>query len=169
MIVVDTNVVSKLMRLEPAEVVVGWVQRHDPRELSVSAVTVAENLYGTERLVDGQRKKKLRALAQELFTQFVDDVLPFDSAAAMRYAQIIDQRDRQGAPIGGVDAQIAAMCWVDDPTLATRNEHDFVDVEVRIMNPWSGHETLQTRWICTSHAHRRSADAVGIVVTWMCV
>ncbi|MEI6701812.1 MAG: type II toxin-antitoxin system VapC family toxin [Actinomycetota bacterium] len=136
MIVVDTNVVSELMRAEPERSVVAWVKRQDPFNLRISAVTVAEVLYGIERLADGQRKNTLRFAAEGLFAQFADEVLPFDAEAAAIYAEIVNHRDRQGMPMSGFDAQIAAICRVHDAALSTRNERDFSDVGVELINPW---------------------------------
>ena len=124
------------MRAEPDPSVVAWVQRQDPLSLRMSAVTMAEILYGIERLADGHRKNALRAAAEELFNQFANEVLAFDAAAAAVYAEIVDHRDRQGMPIGGFDAQIAAICRLHDAALSTRNDRDFSDVGIQLINPW---------------------------------
>jgi hypothetical protein len=136
-IVVDTNVVSELMKVEPSAAVRAWVLAHNRHELRIAAITVAEILYGIERLPKGKRLTALREGAVEVFGQFVDDVLPFDAAAATIYPQIVDHRDRQGAPISGYDAQIAAICRAHGASLATRNEKDFADIGVELINPWS--------------------------------
>lgn len=125
MIVVDTNVLSELMRPAPATVVQEWVRGHDARQLCTTAITVAEVRYGIERLTDGRRKELLRAAAVEIFEMFAEQVLPFDLAAAEEYALVVTQRDRLGLPIDGFDAQIAAICRVRGVPLATRNLADF--------------------------------------------
>ena len=137
MIVVDTNVASELMRVEPSSSVRAWVLAHSPHELRVTAITVAEILYGIERLPKGKRRTALREGAVEVFSGFSEDILPFDAAAATVYPQIVDHRDRQGAPISGYDAQIAAICRAHGASLATRNERDFADIGVELINPWS--------------------------------
>jgi toxin FitB len=136
-IVADTNVVSELMKAEPSSGVREWVFRHGHHELRVTAITVAEILYGIERLPNGRRKTALREAAVEVFSRFTEDVLAFDLAAATVYPEIVDHRDRQGRPISGYDAQIAAICRSNGATLATRNERDFAGVGVELINPWS--------------------------------
>jgi predicted nucleic acid-binding protein len=136
-IVADTNVVSELMRVEPSPATRAWVLAQGHHELRITAITVAEILYGIERLPNGKRKATLRQAAVEVFGRFTEDVLPFDAAAATVYPEIVDHRDRQGTPISGYDAQIAAICRAHDARLATRNEKDFAGVGVELINPWS--------------------------------
>jgi hypothetical protein len=136
-IVADTNVVSELMRVDPSPAVRAWVLAQGHHELRITAITVAEILYGIERLPSGKRKDTLREAAVDVFSRFTEDVLPFDAAAATIYPGIVDHRDRQGTPISGYNAQIAAICRANDASLATRNEKDFADVGVELINPWS--------------------------------
>jgi hypothetical protein len=135
-IVVDTNVVSELMRPSPSAVVTGWVRARSERELYTTSITVAEIRYGIERLPDGRRKDLLRTTADEVFGAFVEHVLPFDERAAVRYATVVDERDRGGLPIDGFDAQIAAICRVHQAVLATRNVKDFQDTGIDVVDPW---------------------------------
>lgn len=137
MIVADTNVVSELMRAEPSPPVRAWVLAQRHQELRITAITVAEILYGIARLPNGRRKDTLRAAAVDIFSRFAEDVLSFDAAAATIYPEIVDHRDRQGTPISGYDAQIAAICRANDASLATRNEKDFAGLGVELINPWS--------------------------------
>jgi predicted nucleic acid-binding protein len=136
-IVADTNVVSELMKVETSPEVRAWVLAQGHRELRITAITVAEILYGIERLPIGRRKDTLREAAVDVFSRFTEEVLPFDAAAATVYPEIVDHRDRQGMPISGYDAQIAAICRANDASLATRNEKDFSGVGVELINPWS--------------------------------
>lgn len=137
MIVADTNVVSELMRAEPSPAVRAWVLAQGHHDLRITAITVAEILYDIERLPGGGRKEMLREAAVDVFSRFTEDVLPFDAAAATVYPEIVDHRDRQGTPISGYNAQIAAICRAKGASLATRNEKDFADVGVELINPWS--------------------------------
>ncbi len=137
MIVVDTNVVSELMKAEPSSGVRAWVFGHRHHELRTTAITVAEILYGIERLPNGRRKTALREAAREVFSRFAEDVLAFDVAAASIYPEIVVYRERLGRPISGYDAQIAAICRSNGAKLATRNERDFAAVGVELINPWS--------------------------------
>lgn len=137
MIVVDTNVVSELMKAEPSAAVRAWMVAHGQHDLRITAITAAEILYGIQRLPSGRRRTALRDAAVEIFSGFSEDVLPFDLAAATVYPEIVDHRDRKGAPISGYDAQIAAICRTKGAQLATRNERDFADLGIELMNPWS--------------------------------
>lgn len=137
MIVLDTNVVSELMRSTPDGRVVSWMTDQPPDELCTTAVTIAEIRYGLERLPKGRRRDGLRAAAREVFGAFAGMVLPFDSAAAGEYAQVVVRRDAAGLLISGFDAQIAAICLSRGARLATRNTHDFSGLDLPIHDPWS--------------------------------
>ena len=138
MIVLDTNVLSELMRRRPAARVVRWVDGQDASALAITAVTVAELLYGVARLPDGARKAKLAAAADALVREdFSGRVLPFDVAAAAHYAELAAERDRNGRPISVSDGQIAAICRCHGAALATRNVRDFDATGVSVRDPWS--------------------------------
>lgn len=134
MIVIDTNVVSEMMRGDPDAAVLLWVNSVGP--LQTTAITLAEIDYGIARLPEGRRKDGLAGMAAEVFAHFGDVVLPFDADAARRYAGIVVGRDRAGHPITSADAQIAAICASRDATLATRNTGDFEGTGVGLINPW---------------------------------
>jgi hypothetical protein len=136
MIVLDTNVVSELMRPEPAPQVARWVRDRDRRELRTTAITLAEVRYSIARLPDGRRKHVLLAAADDIFSAFEDQVLPVDIAAAEQYAVIASGRERAGKPIVGFDALIAAVCRSQGAALATRNVSDFDGVGIEIIDPW---------------------------------
>jgi hypothetical protein len=135
-IVVDTNVVSELMRPSPAPEVREWVRTQVPGGLCTTTVTIAEIRYGLERLADGRRKYSLLAAAAEIFAAFGDYILPFDAGAATWYATIVAHRDRLGLPIDGFDAQIAAICKTRTSALATRNVKDFRETGIDVIDPW---------------------------------
>jgi predicted nucleic acid-binding protein len=136
MIVLDTNVVSELMRPAPARSVLTWVQEHPGNDLYTTAVTVAEIRYGIARLPEGRRREALHQAAGEIFAAFPGQVLSFDLAAASTYADVVAQRDRLGIPIDGFDAQIAAICRIHTAALATRNTKDFIDTGITVVDPW---------------------------------
>jgi hypothetical protein len=138
MIVLDTNVVSELMRPEPAPQVATWVRERDRRELCTTSVTIAEIRYGIARLPDGRRKQALLDAAADTFLAFEDQVLPVDTAAAEQYAVIASTRERSGQPISGFDALIAAVCRSRGAALATRNLPDFDGTGVETIDPWLG-------------------------------
>ena len=136
MIVVDTNVTSELMKPSPSAVVTSWVGAQPHSELFTTSITVAEVLYGIERLPEGRRKSLLRGAAEDVFSTYVDQLLTFDRAAATEYARVVSDRERSGRPIDGFDAQIASICRVHGATLATRNVEDFRDTDVEVIDPW---------------------------------
>ncbi len=136
MIVVDTNVIAELMRPEPREALRRWSLAQPGSELYTTAITVAEILYGIERLPAGRRRDGLRDIAAGIFSTFGDHVLPFDSAAAALYPVIVEARERLGRPIDGFDAQIASICRFHRGTLATRTVRDFQHTGVDVIDPW---------------------------------
>ncbi|MFN0090764.1 MAG: type II toxin-antitoxin system VapC family toxin [Acidimicrobiales bacterium] len=138
MIVLDTNVVSELMRAAPAPVVVDWVDRQRATEVHLTAITVAELLYGVGRLPGGSRKTELAERIEAMLSDDFDHrVLPFDETSAAHYADIVVRRERAGRPISTADAQIAATCRSHRARLATRNTDDFADTGITLHNPWT--------------------------------
>jgi hypothetical protein len=137
-IVLDTNVTSELMRPVPAPVVVAWVRAKRTSDLYTTSITMAEIRYGIERLPDGRRKELLRSTAEDVFSSFSEDVLPFDADATPAYAEIVSQRERTGNHINGFDAQIAAICRTHHAQLATRNVNDFKNTGLTVIDPWDG-------------------------------
>jgi hypothetical protein len=138
MIVLDTNVLSELMRRRPSEDVLRWIDEEDPRTLAVTAVTAAELLHGVARLPRGARRRKLEAAVDGLLTEdFAGRVLPFDGAAAVHYAELVAARERDGRPVSVADGQIAAICRHHGATLATRNVRDFDAAGLELLDPWA--------------------------------
>ncbi len=138
MIVLDTNVISELMRSEPDPAVIDWVDQLPIETVFITAVTEAELRYGVARLSDGTRKDVLATKVDGLIAEdFDDQVLPFDSEATSHYADIAASRERRGQPISMADAQIAAICRLCHAQLATRNVKDFTDTGITVTNPWT--------------------------------
>jgi predicted nucleic acid-binding protein len=136
MIVLDTSVVSDLMRATPEPTVLAWLQQTSSTGLYTTAVTVAEIRYGIARLPEGRRRQTLHQAADEIFAAFPRQVLPFDLAAASAYADVVAGRERDGNPISGFDGQIAAICRSQAAVLATRNTKDFTDTGISLIDPW---------------------------------
>lgn len=137
MIVLDTNVLSELMKAQPAENVVAWVGAQPTSSLFVTAINQAEILYGIGLLPDGQRRSAFEAAAKAMFEEdFGTRILAFGSDAATAYADIAAARRRQGRPIPQSDAQIAAVARSTGATLATRNVADFEGCDVALVDPW---------------------------------
>ncbi|MBB2156603.1 type II toxin-antitoxin system VapC family toxin [Gluconacetobacter diazotrophicus] len=139
MIVLDTNVLSELMRAEPDPAVMAWMSRQPVPALFTTTVTQAEILYGLALLPEGRRRDTLLAAAHAMFEDiFPGRILPFDAEAARAYADIAAQRRREGDPISQFDAQIAAVARSRAATLATRNTRDFGRCGIALLNPWHG-------------------------------
>lgn len=137
MMVLDTTIVSELMKSRPDARVVDWVRANRGNDRYTTAITLAEIGYGIERLPAGRRKERLRVTADELFGAFERQILPFDHAAANIYPELVAARDQNGQPIDGFDAQIAAICRAHDAAVVTRNVKDFRDTGIDVIDPWS--------------------------------
>jgi toxin FitB len=136
-IVLDTNVLSELMRSQPAAAVFAWVAAQPRAELYTTSVSKAEILYGIAALPDGRRRAALAVAAEAMFTDdFAGRVLPFDEEAAGHYAEIVAARRREGRPIEAFDAQIGATARVAGAELATRDVGDFAGCGLTLVNPW---------------------------------
>lgn len=135
-VILDTNVVSELMRAAPDARVQGWVRELPPDVVYTTSVTLAEVRFGIARLPAGRRRSLLGTAADDVFGAFAERVLPFDVFAANVYADIVVGREQAGAPIAGFDAQIAAICQVHRAALATRNTDDFTRLDLDLIDPW---------------------------------
>jgi toxin FitB len=138
MILLDTNVISELMRAEPAQVVLDWFGQHDAADLFISAITEAELRTGIAFLPAGQRRDRLQMALEAMIEQdFQSRNLPFDRAAARAYAEIAAARRAAGRPIADADCQIAAIARAVGAPVATRNVKDFDGCGITVINPWN--------------------------------
>ena len=136
MILLDTNVVSELMRSNPDAQLVAWIKQQEPWQLYTSAITVAEIAYGISILPDGKRREQLdRAWVQTLQQSFSGMVLPFTKEAAEIYAVLMAHLKRLGRPASIPDGQIAAITKLNKAILVTRNTKDFLDFGIELINP----------------------------------
>ncbi len=138
MIILDTNVVSEMMRPVPQPVVVKWFGTQSSEDVHVTAVTMAEILFGIELIPAGKRREALQAAADKTFEVFAGRILPFDDRAARAFSSISSSRRKRGQPVSQFDAQIAAIARSNGATLATRDVNDFAGCGVRLVNPWEG-------------------------------
>jgi predicted nucleic acid-binding protein len=142
MILLDTNVVSELMKSAPDRRVETWLASLPSSSLFTTTIVEAELRYGAAVLPPGRRRESLIADIDGMLTEeFANRILPFDSAAAVAYAAISAERRRAGRPISQLDAQIAAVARSRGAVLATRNGTDFEDCGIKIINPWSASES----------------------------
>ncbi len=137
MILLDTNVVSEVMRPVPAPTVLAWFADQVALDLYLPAIVEAELRFGVLLLPEGKRRDGLAdALEGMIEEDFADRVLPFDSSAARSYALLAAQRRRSGLAVKEADCQIAAIAASRGAALATRNVKDFIGTDVEIVDPW---------------------------------
>jgi predicted nucleic acid-binding protein len=137
-IVLDTNVISELMRAKPHPAVLSWVAAQPRATLYTTSVNQTEILYGIAMLPAGRRRTALAAAAEAMFAEdLVDRVLPYDSAAAARYSEIVVARSRVGNPIEAFDALIAATALSVGAGVATRDIGGFDGCGLTIIDPWA--------------------------------
>jgi len=137
MILLDTNVVSEVMKTQPVEAVVAWLNSQDSERLYVSAITIGEIAYGLRILPDGKRRSGLH----ERFERFValafdQRVLAYDESAARVYGELMGDRKELGLPMSVPDGQIAAIARLNHLAVATRNVLDFEHCGIDVLNPF---------------------------------
>lgn len=138
MIVLDTNVLSALMRREADPVVVAWLDTQPPESIWTTAITVFEIRFGLEILANGRRRRSLEdAFAKALDEDFDGRVLPFDQTAAEAAAAIAAEQRRAGRPVEIRDVEIAGIAAARKATLATRNTRHFEGTGIALVDPWS--------------------------------
>jgi hypothetical protein len=139
LIILDTNVVSELMRSAPDPAVVSWIIAQPRAAICLTSLTCAERSLGIDLLPEGKRRDRLAEQAAALFAEdFAGRVLGFDLAAASIYATLVAQRRRAGRPLGAVDAMIAAIARLHGAAVATRDA-GLADCGVPLINPWTAY------------------------------
>lgn len=137
-LLLDTNVVSELMRRSPSKAVLKWATDHSEDRVYFSSIGEAELRYGAAILPIGRRRATLMAdIERMLSNTFPSRILPFDSDAARAYANLVAKRRKVGRSISQIACQIAAIAHARDLTVATRNVRDFEGLDVEIVNPWT--------------------------------
>ena len=138
MIILDTNVLSEIVRPATAPEVQRWFATQPASGLFITTITQAEILYGVQVMPRGKRQTNLQLAIETIFREeFADRILPFDSDAAHAFALIAGSRRVLGRPIAQMDAQIAAVARSRGATLATRNAQDFEHCGIPLVNPWA--------------------------------
>ncbi len=137
MIILDTNVLSELMRETPAPRVIAWLSAQAAASVFTTSLSEAEIFYGLACLPAGKRRSALEEAAAGLFSDLEGRVLSFDSAASRSYARIAAARRKAGRPIAQADAQIAAIAGSRGAKLATRDTGDFERCGIELVDPWS--------------------------------
>jgi toxin FitB len=143
LIVIDTNVVSEMMRDKPDSRAAAWLDEQKSDELWLTSINAAELLVGVARLPNGVRKTQLESvLASTLKEDFSDRILSFDPDAAVVFAKLAAEREASGKVSSIADTQIAAICMLHGAALATRNVRHFEGIGLSLINPWAAAETI---------------------------
>ncbi|MDE0704796.1 MAG: type II toxin-antitoxin system VapC family toxin [Rhodospirillaceae bacterium] len=138
MFLLDTNVVSELLRPSPDPAVEVWVGDRPATDLYFSAVGEAELRYGVALMPPGRRRMVLASAIEAIIREdFAERILPFDSGAARAYAEIASGRRHAGRPAGEADCQIAAIARSRGMAVITRNVRDFKDIDIEVVDPWA--------------------------------
>ena len=141
MIILDTNVLSALMRTTPEAPVVAWLDHQPAESVWITSITLFEARLGLALLPAGRRRQTLEAAFARLLEEDLENrVLDFDSAAATEAASTAAERQKAGRPVDMRDTQIAGIALARRATLATRNLRHFLDLKVPVVNPWEARD-----------------------------
>lgn len=138
MIILDTNVLSALMRQEPDLPVLRWLDLQAPQSIWITSITLFESRLGLALMPAGRRRNALESAFARLLDEDLENrVLPFGSDAVLQAADLAAQRQRFGRPVDIRDTQIAGIAQARRATLATRNLRHFEDLTVPVLSPWA--------------------------------
>jgi toxin FitB len=130
----DTNVISELVRPKPTKAVLAWFENIPSEALNISVLTWGEIRKGVEHMPDGARREKLRLwLEHDLAEWFGSRVLPVDIPVADRWGRLLAQ---MGRPVPSIDSLLAATALHHELRLVTRNQKDFNYPGLEVINPW---------------------------------
>ena len=137
LLILDTNVISELMKPEAEPAVLAWFTRHTQAQFATTAICQAEILGGLAMLPDGKRRRSMLAAAQEIWDIDLEQrVFTFDSPSAQAFADILRRRKKAARPIQFVDAAIAAICATHKAAIITRDTAGFESCGIKVINPW---------------------------------
>jgi predicted nucleic acid-binding protein len=136
-IILDTNVVAEMMKPAPMPQVVTWLNEQDVSTLFLTSVSIGEICYGLQALPQGRRRRLLEEGFERVLAEaFAGRILVFDEEAARRYGEVMGRRKEIGRPLSVLDGQIASIARANSYAVATRNERDFVECGVEVVNPF---------------------------------
>jgi len=141
MIILDTNILSALMRTAPEALVVAWLDRQPAESIWITSITLFEARLGMALLPAGRRRRSLEAAFAQLLKEDLENrVLDFDSSAAAEAASLAAKRQKAGHPVDMRGTQIAGIALARRATIATRNVKHFGDLNVPVVDPWTAQE-----------------------------
>src|ERR1700722_12053109 len=136
MIVLDTNVLSALMRQTPDPRVVVWLDRQPRTSIWTTSITLLEVRFGLQIMAAGKRRSLLMEAFAAVLGELGDRVIPFDIAAAQQAGDLMASRHKKGRPVELRDTMIAGIVLAQHATLATRNTAHFEDIAIPVIDPW---------------------------------
>ncbi|MSP53587.1 MAG: type II toxin-antitoxin system VapC family toxin [Gammaproteobacteria bacterium] len=137
MIILDTNILSELMKSAPEPKVESWLEQQLVTQLFITTISIAEILYGIGILPNDKRRDALENGFQHAINNaFKHRVLSFDEAAANAYGVLMSKRKKMGKPLGILDGKIAAIALINSAILATRNIRDFTNCNLELVDPF---------------------------------
>jgi toxin FitB len=137
MIILDTNVISEVIKPQPSQAVLSWLDAQDLETLFISSITVAELLYGIGSMPNGNRKNRLETAIGQTLAVFDDRTLPFDAPAARCHASLAIAARQVGKGFPKPDGYIAAIAVSADFAVATRDSSAFVAAGANVIDPWT--------------------------------
>lgn len=137
MIILDTNVISEVIKPQPSQAVVSWLDAQDLETLFISSITVAELLYGIGSMPNGNRKNRLETAVGQTLAVFNDRTLPFDALAARCHALLAIAARQVGKGFPKQDGYIAAIAVSAGFAVATRDSSAFIAAGVNVIDPWT--------------------------------
>lgn len=136
MIILDTNVLSALMRATPERKVVAWLDEQPRTSVWTTSLTILEVRFGLQILAVGKRRSLLVQAFEEVLDKIGQRVAAFDALAAQQAGDLMASRQRKGRPVDLRDTMIAGIALAHHATLATRNTAHFDDLSIPVVNPW---------------------------------
>jgi predicted nucleic acid-binding protein len=137
MIILDTNVLSALMRATPERKVVAWLDEQPRTSVWTTSVTVLEVRFGLQMLAVGKKRSRLVQAFEEMLDKIEQRVAAFDALVAQQAGDLMASRQRKGRPVDLRDTMIAGIALAHHATLATRNTAHFDDLSIPLVNPWT--------------------------------
>jgi predicted nucleic acid-binding protein len=138
MIIVDTNIISELMKASPSTTMMSWLDQQDVTQLFTTTITIAEIAYGLNALPIGTRRTTLENnFNQAIKEAFANRILVFSEPAAHSYGKLMGYKKEAGQPLSILDGQIAAITLTHAATLATRNTRDFINCGINLIDPFT--------------------------------
>ena len=136
MIILGTIVVSEVMKRQPSEAVLAFLDRHPEEIFYITTITVAEICGGVAKKRDPDQRADLTARAEAMFTMFRGRVLPFDELAAFAFSNVVGPAKLRGETIHFQDGAIGGIARIRDAVVATRDVRPFEQAGLEVINPW---------------------------------